>query len=111
MAALAAVVAAFAAGCGGAPAQTTGTPAQTTGAPPHSATSGLTVGAQRKALATRYVAIAVAGNRRLEAEFGRLHHEDRMRLAAARRVIRPRPQAELERAPYDIRDWVAVPEA
>jgi len=88
MAALAAVVAAFAAGCGGAPAQTTGTPAQTTGAPPHSATSGLTVGAQRKALATRYLAIAVAGNRRLEAEFGRLHKQDRVHLAAAHRDLR-----------------------
>jgi len=81
MAALAAVVAAFAAGCGGAPAQTTG-------APPHSATSGLTAGAQRKALATRYLAIAVAGNRRLEAEFGRLHKQDRVHLAAAHRDLR-----------------------
>src|SRR5262249_6208105 len=88
MAALAAVVARIAAGCSRAPARPTGTPAQTTGAPPHSATSGLTVGAQRKALATRYLAIAVAGNRRLEAEFGRLHKQDRMRLAAAHRDLR-----------------------
>src|SRR5262249_1242707 len=88
MAALAAVVAAFAAGGGGAPAQATGPPAHNTGAPPHSATSGLTVGAQRKALATRYLAIAVAGNRRLEAEFGRLHKQDRVHLAAAHRDLR-----------------------
>jgi hypothetical protein len=34
-----------------------------------------------------------------------------MRYAAARRVLRTsKPSAALERAPYDLRDWVAVPE-
>jgi hypothetical protein len=45
------------------------------------------VGAQRKALAARYLAIAQAGNKRLEVEFGRLHKEDRLRLAAAHRDL------------------------
>jgi hypothetical protein len=45
------------------------------------------VGTQRKALAARYLAVAVAGNRRLEAEFGRLHTRDRMNLGAAHRDL------------------------
>jgi hypothetical protein len=34
-----------------------------------------------------------------------------MRYAAARRFLRPRAAVQSERAPYDLRDWVAVPEA
>jgi hypothetical protein len=73
------------AGCSGGPAEPvpTGKPAAS-----HSATAGLAAGAQRKALAARYLAIAQAGNRRLEVEFDRLHKEDRLRLAAAHRDLR-----------------------
>jgi hypothetical protein len=46
------------------------------------------VGAQREALAVRYLAIARAGNKRLEVAFDRLHNEDRLRLAAAHRDLR-----------------------
>jgi hypothetical protein len=63
-----------------------GSPGQATPSP--SATAGLALGAQRKALAARYLAIAQAGNRRLEVEFDRLHGEDRMRLAASHRDLR-----------------------
>ena len=82
---MAAAVAVLAAGCSGGPAKPapTGKPAAA-----HPATAGLAVGAQRKALAVRYLAIARAGNKRLEVEFDRLHEEDRMRLAAARRDLR-----------------------
>jgi len=84
-AAMAAAAVVLAAGCNSVPAKpaSPGKPAAS-----HSAVAGLAVGAQRKALAGRYLAIALAGNKRLEAEFGRLHHEDRMRLAAARRDLR-----------------------
>jgi hypothetical protein len=34
-----------------------------------------------------------------------------MRYAAGRRLLRRRPSSQPERAPYDIRDWVAVPES
>jgi hypothetical protein len=83
--AVAAVAAVLAAGCSGGPAGPA-SPGQP--APSHSAAAGLAVGAQRKALAARYLAIAKAGNKRLEAEFGRLQKRDRMRLAAAHRDLR-----------------------
>ena len=73
------------AGCSGGPAEpaSAGKPAAS-----HSATAGLALGAPRKALAARYLAIAQAGNKRLEVEFDRLHKEDRLRLAAAHRDLR-----------------------
>jgi hypothetical protein len=82
---MATAVAVLAAGCSGAPAH----PASA-GRPPASprATPGLATGAQREALAARYLAIARAGNKRLEVEFDRLHAEDRRRLAAAHRDLR-----------------------
>ena len=81
----AAAVAVLAAGCSGGPAKpaSPGKPAAS-----HSAVAGLAVGAQRKALATRYLAVAQAGNKRLEVEFDRLREEDRIRLAAAHRDLR-----------------------
>ena len=73
------------AGCSGDPAKPAATERPTASYP---ATAGLAVGAQRTALATRYLAIAQAGNKRLEVEFDRLHEEDRLRLAAAHRDLR-----------------------
>jgi hypothetical protein len=75
----------LAAGCSAAPAK----PASPVrpGAS-HSAVARLAVGAQRTALAAGYLAIAQAGNKRLEIEFDRLHEQDRMRLAAAHRDLR-----------------------
>jgi len=85
MAATAAGAAAvLAAGCSG-PAKPA-SPAHA--AASHSAAARLAAGAQRKALAARYLTIAQAGNKRLEVEFDRLHDEDRMRLAAAHRDLR-----------------------
>jgi len=82
---MAAAVAVLAAGCSGGLAKPapTGKPAAA-----HPATAGLAVGAQRKALAARYLAIAEAGNKHLEVAFDRLHKEDRLRLAAAHRDLR-----------------------
>jgi hypothetical protein len=82
---MAAAVAVLAAGCSGGPAKPApvGKPAAA-----RPATAGLAVGAQRKALAARYLAIARAGNKRLEVAFDRLHKEDRLRLAAAHRDLR-----------------------
>jgi hypothetical protein len=73
------------AGCSGGPAKpvSAGKPAAS-----HSAAAGLAAGAPRRALAARYLAIAQAGNKRLEVEFDRLREEDRMRLAAAHRDLR-----------------------
>lgn len=48
-----------------------------------SAAGGFASGSARRALAARYLAIANAGNRRLNAAFGRLRGRDRNRLAAA----------------------------
>ncbi len=81
----AATVAVLAAGCSGGPAKpaSPGKPAAS-----HSAVAGLAVGAQRQALAARYLAVAQAGNKRLEVEFDRLREEDRIRLAAAHRDLR-----------------------
>jgi hypothetical protein len=101
----AAVVAVLAAGCSSGPAKPTSPgpaspgpaspgPASPGPASPEqaaasrSAAAGLAVGAQRTALAARYLAIAQAGNKRLEVEFDRLHKEDRMRLATAHRDLR-----------------------
>lgn len=77
-------VAALAAGCtGGAaqPAAPPGSPGPAGRASP--APAVLATGAQRRELAARYLAIAKAGNRRLEVEFGRLEGRDRTRLSAA----------------------------
>ena len=80
-----AAIAVLAAGCSAGPAKPASTGRH---AASHPATAGLAVGAQRKALAARYLAIAQAGNKRLEVEFDRLHREDRLRLAAAHRDLR-----------------------
>ena len=82
---LAAAVAVLAAGCSGGAAKPAGTGRP---AAAHPAPAGLAVGAQRTALAARYLAIAQAGNTRLEVEFGQLRTEDRTRLATARRDLR-----------------------
>jgi len=85
MAVTTAAAVAVLAGCSGAPARpaSAGKPAAS-----HSATAGIAAGAPHKALAARYLAIAQAGNKRLEVEFNRLHEEDRLRLAAAHRDLR-----------------------
>jgi hypothetical protein len=82
---MATAVAVLAGGCSGAPAgpASAGKPAAS-----RSATAGLATGAQRTALAARYLAIARTGNQRLEVAFDRLHEEDRLRLAAAHRDLR-----------------------
>ena len=82
---MAASAAVLAAGCSAGPANpaSRGRPAAS-----HSAVAGLAVGAQQTALAARYLAVAQAGNKRLETEFDRLRNEDRMRLAAAHRDLR-----------------------
>src|SRR5262249_62011392 len=72
-AARAATVAVLAAGCTGGPAGPA-SPARAAVSP--SAAARLAVGAQRKALAARYLAIAEAGNKRLEVEVDRLHEND-----------------------------------
>lgn len=53
-----------------------------------SAVSRAAQSAQQQALAARYLVIAQAGNRALEAEFGRLHGRDRASLTAARADLR-----------------------
>jgi hypothetical protein len=50
--------------------------------------AGSAAGSARWVLAARYLAIAVAGNRRLEIDFGRLAGRDRSHLAAARADLR-----------------------
>jgi hypothetical protein len=50
--------------------------------------AGIAAGPGRRALAARYLAIAVAGNRRLDIDFGRLDGRDRSDLAAARADLR-----------------------
>jgi hypothetical protein len=56
---------------------------------PGAATAGgVASGPVRRALAARYLAIAHAGNRRLDADFGRLEGRDRNRLAAAEADLR-----------------------
>jgi hypothetical protein len=88
VAATAAAVAVLAAGCSGgagrppAPAASSGRAGHARAAP-----AARAAGARRRELAARYLAIAKAGNRRLEAEFGRLEGQDRTRLAAAHRDL------------------------
>jgi hypothetical protein len=86
--AAAAVVAAavLATGCTGGAARPPPPPASPAGQARATA-AALAVGAQRRELAARYLAIAKAGNRRLESEFGRLEGRDRTRLAAAHRDL------------------------
>jgi hypothetical protein len=87
-AAAVAAVAVLAAGCAGGAAQPSAPPAAASPAGhARSTAAALPVGAQRRALAARYLAIAKAGNRRLESEFGRLEGRDRNRLAAAHRDL------------------------
>jgi hypothetical protein len=57
---------------------------------PRAATSGLGIDANRRALAAKYLVIAEAGNRRLEADFDPLDKRDRSNL--------PRAQADLRDA-------------
>ena len=84
VAATVAAVAVPAGGCSGGAAHPPSRPASPSPAGHNRATTAaLPAGAQRRELAARYLAIAKAGNRRLEAEFGRLDGRDRTRLAAA----------------------------
>ena len=72
------------AGCGaGKPAA----PAQES-APQAAANGGLAVGAARRALGGRYLKIATAGNRRLNADFDPLEDRDRNDLARAKADLR-----------------------
>ncbi len=73
------------AGCASSPSAPAHQPAARS-APPAAARSAPP--AASRALAARYLAIAEAGNRHLETEFGRLHGRDRHRLAAARADLR-----------------------
>ncbi len=57
-------------------------------APKTPAAGRLATGSQRQQLAARYLAIARAGNRRLDAGFGRLQGPDRNRLTAAAADLR-----------------------
>jgi hypothetical protein len=50
--------------------------------------AGTAAGSARRALAARYLAIAAAGNHRLETDFDRLTGRDRTDLAAARADLR-----------------------
>jgi hypothetical protein len=85
-------VAALAAGCTGGTVPAAHPASPGTAAPRSPAASSaravLPAGAQRRALAARYLAIAKAGNARLEIEFRRLHGPDRGHLAAAHRDLR-----------------------
>jgi hypothetical protein len=71
-----------------------GCAADRSGAPEHqstsltAATSGLAVGSARRALGARYLVIATAGNRRLNADFDPLEKRDRTDLARARADLR-----------------------
>jgi hypothetical protein len=81
-AAMAGCVMLVTAGCaGGRPSA----PAPSGQASTHAGTmAGTAAGSARQALAARYLAIAAAGNRRLETDFDRLNGPDRTDLAAAR---------------------------
>jgi hypothetical protein len=88
-AAAVAAVTVLAAGCSGGAAHPAAPPASPGPAGhPRATAAAIAAGAQRRELAARYLAIAKAGNRRLEAEFGRLKGRDRTRLAAAHRDLR-----------------------
>lgn len=82
-AAAASATAALLAGC----ATGSQAPSQRPAASP-SASSAAVQADLRRADAARYLAIAQAGNRRLEAEFDRLHGRDHRALAAARADLR-----------------------
>lgn len=56
--------------------------------PQATARGGLATVAARRALAARYLVIAKAGNRRLDADFGRLEGRDKNHLAAAKAELR-----------------------
>ena len=89
-AAMAAAVAAatvLAAGCTRGSAQSSAPPASPGPAHARSAQAAPPAGARRRQLAARYLAIARAGNRRLDAEFGRLEGRDHARLTAAHRDL------------------------
>lgn len=58
------------------------------GLPQAPATGRAATGSAQRALASRYLVIAKAGNRRLDANFARLAHRDRNRLAAAEADLR-----------------------
>jgi hypothetical protein len=75
----------LAVGCGAGPSARPSAPAVSVTTP---AAQGLLTAPQRRVLAARYLAIAVAGNRRLELAFDRLEGPDRGRLAAARADLR-----------------------
>ena len=77
-------VAVAAAGCAGGPAKS---PAHRPSPSASARTGGLATGAQRRALAARYLVIAKVGNHRLDVEFGHLHRRDRNNLAAAHRDL------------------------
>jgi hypothetical protein len=82
-------VAVLAAGCTGGTAPAAHPASPTPHSPAaSSAPAVLLAGAQRRALAARYVAIAKAGNARLETEFDRLRGQDRGHLAAAHHDLR-----------------------
>jgi hypothetical protein len=85
-----AAVAVLATGCTGGTAQPPAAPAPRGPAAPtaRAAAAALPAGPLRRELAARYLVIAQAGNRRLEAEFGGLDGRDRNRLGAARRDLR-----------------------
>lgn len=75
----------LAAGCGAPVQPPHPAPAAPVASP---ASGGLLAAAQRRELAARYLAIAVAGNRRLDMAFNRLEGPDRGRPAAARADLR-----------------------
>jgi len=77
-------VAVAAAGCAGGPAKS---PAHRPSPSASARTGGLATGAQRRALAARYLVIAKVGNHRLDVELGHLHGRDRNNLAAAHRDL------------------------
>jgi hypothetical protein len=58
------------------------------GRPGPSSQAGIAAGPERRALAARYLAIAVAGNRRLDIDFDGLKGHDRRHLSAAQADLR-----------------------
>ena len=78
------------AGCG---ADRTGAPARASPSRT-AANSGLPTGSARRALAARYLVIAVAGNRRLDADFDPLEERDRNDFSRAKADLRDAAAAE-----------------
>src|SRR6266851_1996420 len=78
----------LAAGCGA------GRPAPPAAQVTSPAAGGPPAGPQRRVLAARYLAIARAGNRRLEIDFGRLDGRDRSHLTAAEADLRDAASTE-----------------